>query len=282
MLLESISNDNIIHGDKFAALADVEINLYASGERITRNVERMAEEPCVIFCKTDFLGDLFETIRDCPHNHILITHNSDFPIDRARYESAPECIIRWYALNTDYYVYDLIPIPSGMERPNGGGYSSDVMHITEAWKTPRSSERLAFGCMNINNNPSERQPVKDAFAGQQWVTWRDHGISHQDFLNYCRTHDFVFSPQGNGIDCHRTWEAMYCGAIPIVKRSAHTDGFVDLPMLIVENWDVITPGLLTIVKNEFSRKWFRIDALMMSYWEKIIEQERKKYSIRRA
>ncbi len=33
-------------------------------------------------------------------------------------------------------------------------------------------------------------------------------------------YSFVLSPHGNGLDCHRTWEALLLGCIPVVKTSA--------------------------------------------------------------
>ena len=29
---------------------------------------------------------------------------------------------------------------------------------------------------------------------------------------------FVLSPRGNGVDCHRTWDVLAVGAIPVVLR----------------------------------------------------------------
>ena len=46
---------------------------------------------------------------------------------------------------------------------------------------------------------------------------------------------FVPSPAGNGIDCHRTWEAIYLGAVPVVLKSEFY-GREDWPVLVVDNW----------------------------------------------
>ena len=40
------------------------------------------------------------------------------------------------------------------------------------------------------------------------------------YLMTLGSHKFVLSPRGNGLDAHRTWEAMLVGAIPIVRASA--------------------------------------------------------------
>ena len=55
---------------------------------------------------------------------------------------------------------------------------------------------------------------------------------------------FVLSPHGNGLDCHRTWEALCLGCIPIVKTSAIDYLYEDLPVLIVKEWFDITKEIL--------------------------------------
>lgn len=51
---------------------------------------------------------------------------------------------------------------------------------------------------------------------------------------------FVISPHGNGLDCHRTWEALALGCIVIVKRSSLDPLYQGLPVVIVDDWDEIT------------------------------------------
>jgi len=48
---------------------------------------------------------------------------------------------------------------------------------------------------------------------------------------------FVLSPPGVGIDCHRTWEALALGCIPIVKSSCIDPVFEGLPVWIVNDWE---------------------------------------------
>jgi hypothetical protein len=55
---------------------------------------------------------------------------------------------------------------------------------------------------------------------------------------------FVLSPHGGGHDCHRTWEAIALGCIPIIKSSPIDKLYEDLPVLIVKSWADITPELL--------------------------------------
>ena len=47
---------------------------------------------------------------------------------------------------------------------------------------------------------------------------------------------FVLSPFGVGLDCHRTWEALILGCIPIVKSSCIDPVYEGLPVWIVKDW----------------------------------------------
>jgi hypothetical protein len=48
---------------------------------------------------------------------------------------------------------------------------------------------------------------------------------------------FVLSPPGVGLDCHRTWEALVLGCIPIVKSSCIDPVYEGLPVWIVNEWE---------------------------------------------
>ena len=57
--------------------------------------------------------------------------------------------------------------------------------------------------------------------------------------------EFVISPHGGGLDCHRTWEALALGCYPIVKSSPIDPLFKGLPVLIVKEWSDVTQERLT-------------------------------------
>jgi hypothetical protein len=58
------------------------------------------------------------------------------------------------------------------------------------------------------------------------------------FLKELKQHFFVVSPESNGIDSSRTWEALYCQTIPIVKRSIVTEFYSKIfPMVILDDWE---------------------------------------------
>jgi hypothetical protein len=59
---------------------------------------------------------------------------------------------------------------------------------------------------------------------------------------------FVPSPAGNGYDCHRTWEALYLGAIPVILKSEFC-GDSTWPVLLVDEWN----DLIKLSRSELER-----------------------------
>jgi hypothetical protein len=77
---------------------------------------------------------------------------------------------------------------------------------------------------------------------------------------------FVLSPKGNGMDCHRTWEILCLGSIPIVKGSEFNELFSDLPVLIVNEWSDVNEQLLKDTIIEFKKRTFNYTKLTLKYW----------------
>ena len=70
-------------------------------------------------------------------------------------------------------------------------------------------------------------------------SWRRHG-----------RYAFVISPPGHGMDCHRTWEALALGCIPItLAPTGSPEGwcnplFKGLPVVVVRRWEEVTEEAL--------------------------------------
>jgi hypothetical protein len=72
------------------------------------------------------------------------------------------------------------------------------------------------------------------------------------------------------MDCHRTWEALVLGAIPIVRGHQFDELFADLPVLIVDEWKDVTAELLTATLEAFKERSFKKECLELAYWKKQI------------
>jgi hypothetical protein len=74
------------------------------------------------------------------------------------------------------------------------------------------------------------------------------------------------SPHGNGLDCHRTWEALALGCIVIVKTSGLDPLHIGLPVLIVKEWSEICKELLEETIQKFQKKPFNYSKMTLDYW----------------
>lgn len=78
---------------------------------------------------------------------------------------------------------------------------------------------------------------------------------------------FVASPFGGGPDCHRTWEALALGCIPIVRRSPlNIPLFDDLPVWQVTEWSEVTVDAMKAKIVEFSGQTFKMEKITLQYW----------------
>ena len=100
---------------------------------------------------------------------------------------------------------------------------------------------------------------------KELIFYEPNRISYIETWNNQIEYAFVASPHGNGLDCHRTWEALILGCIPITKKSLIDDLYEDLPVLIVENWESITQELLEETVNNFKLKTFNYDKLLSCF-----------------
>lgn len=86
---------------------------------------------------------------------------------------------------------------------------------------------------------------------------------------------FVISPQGNGLDCHRTWEALCLGCIPIIKTSGLDPLFEGLPVWIVSSWSEVSKENMVAKINEFKGKDFQIEKLTLEHWRRMVWRKRE-------
>lgn len=241
----------------------------------------VCEETGATFCKTDFISDFLNK-----KVKIFVTHNSDYEINESVIKTGPEFNF-WFAQNKNISNKSVFSIPIGLEntilRKNitskFGEYSSQVNGaiqkielINKISNFELEKKELIYMNFNIHTFPIERQIVYDTFKDKNWIK-KTSNLSIEKLYFDIASHKFVISPRGNGIDCHRTWEALYLKTIPIVKRSHHMNDFIDLPIFFVDSWSEITEESL----NEFYEKSknivYNLDKLKISYWKNLIKSK---------
>lgn len=109
---------------------------------------------------------------------------------------------------------------------------------------------------------------RDALAQipSELIDYEKHYLYKYDSYKKQTDYVFIVSPHGNGLDCHRTWESILLGCIPIVKTSVIDILYDDLPVLIVNEWSDITQELLNNTLKLFSEKTFNYGKITLKYW----------------
>jgi hypothetical protein len=142
---------------------------------------------------------------------------------------------------------------------NDGRHQHPKMHsfpIGQIWKTnaeqvidlaePAIRDMLLYAVFNPTTHPDRRQLQKQLkHFPRALQTQGDRRIAPAENWRWLKRSEFVVSPWGAGADCHRTYEALAAGAIPIVKRHPGLDPlFLGEPVVVVDQWSDLTPALL--------------------------------------
>jgi len=271
--------NDIIHGDKFAAICDFGILDGMEPQPIPKD-----KDIKLVFCKADRVERFFPFIEEYGKKIVLVTHNADTNIGQTLVDTLPANVVHWFAQNVLVANERVTPIPIGLERP-GVGMSSDYEAVFQARekRKMRKPEKRFLLSMNPNTNPSLRIPLLQRLLEIRNVTIVN-GLSFKAYLDEVANHEFVISPPGNGYDCHRTWEALYVGAIPIVwytRQQKSVSVFNNLPVIWFENTDDAFDGLVKFIgnTNSFSlvNKYISKDCskLDFNYWKDLIFEKRE-------
>jgi hypothetical protein len=88
---------------------------------------------------------------------------------------------------------------------------------------------------------------------------------------------FVISPEGNGIDCHRTYEALLAGCVPIVEENPLTqEKYQGMPVLYTKDYsDISIPVLEQKWKKMLDTKYDYSKMFISSYPQEIQEEIKK-------
>ena len=130
---------------------------------------------------------------------------------------------------------NITPIPLGLERRcyrSAGVLKS----FTKPYKADLTNRKIPFLiAWNDQTNPN-RSAYRKTFSKSNNSLIIERRVSPKTIHKLMRNTLFVPSPAGNGLDCHRTWEALYLGCIPVALRSEYC-GDNSWPVMVVDSWD---------------------------------------------
>jgi len=188
-------------------------------------------------------------------------------------------LIFWYGQNLTQCLSKMHHLPIGLDY--------HTLSNNQLWwgptEAPILQEQRILNIINKNHNRQmkiystfhfelNRGDRNEAYSEipKELIDYEQNKVSRVETWENQSKYFFVASPFGNGLDCHRTWEALIMGCIPIIKSSGLDNLFENLPVLLVNKWSDINIKLLeeTVKKFEKYRPFHQNKKLQLKYWVK--------------
>lgn len=242
-------------------------NFTSNNNLINKNINNKINKniPLIFITKIDYLDDFYnEIVTSLNTKFVLITHYGDKEVGLHNKILRHPLLIKWYGQNMRIISDKTLPIPIGLE--NNYWKRTNILTIKQHFSN--SKEKLLYLNFSLNTNPKRSKIMnillQNGFNKNKKLDWGS-------YIKDLSKHKFCISPEGNGIDCHRTWECLYLGVIPIIEKSDHMVYFSDLPILFVDSYHIISIEYLNQKYVEFQNKSFNMDKLSLSYWNRKIK-----------
>ncbi len=93
-------------------------------------------------------------------------------------------------------------------------------------------------------------------------------LSGTDYFNDLPCYKFIISPEGNGIDCHRHYEALMAGCIPIIEDNTLVrEKYRGCPILFTKDYSEINEFYLEQRYKEMIDQTFDFSRLFLSSYK---------------
>jgi len=186
----------------------------------------------------DFIiGELSVLSMEVRKKTLLLFHNHDKLPSLRFFAQLAKLGYRSYCVNIVTQNDHVHPLPIGLEnrwRLNNG--RTRPFRKSQARKQS-SRAQLVFAAFTVGTNTQERAAARAACVAAG-IPFNESRLTPRQHRKHLLNSYFVISPPGNGSDCHRTWEAIYLGCVPVVLRGALAEEFISrLPILAVSDWN---------------------------------------------
>ena len=254
---------------------------------------KINENEIIYICSTA-ICEFINRLNEIKNKFILITGDSDFTLTDNDFLCIIENdkLIHWFSQNYIGNHSKISQIPIGLDyhtlaKSNHewgemiGAEEQEKKLIEIKERSLPFWERKKIGYSNFHFHLTGKycNDRKDAIdnISSDLIFYEPNKIKRNDSWKNQSEYAFVISPHGNGLDCHRTWEALCLGCIVIVRKSNLDSLYDNLPVLIVNEWKDVCNKLLNKTIEEFKDKEkngkFNYEKLTLKYWiDKIKEK----------
>jgi len=195
-------------------------------------------------------------------------------------------LVRWFTKNPCISHTKLFPIPMGpkWQYTSSRFFGEDKQPILQILNTyciepekkfkdtSLKTELLYFNfSIGTTDNPfitehkDMRRQVETVFLSKNFVY--NQSKHFEGYIKELSNYKFCLSPPGRGVDTHRTWEALMVGTIPIMFSSALDVLFEKLPVIIINDWNIIDESFLNEEYDKIHKKEYDFSILFSDYWK---------------
>lgn len=210
-------------------------------------------------------SELYNKLQQFKNEFILILHNADQDFEEIHipFLEIEKCK-HIYAQSVNIEHPKLTPIPMGIANEMWYHGNTEILekHIGSL---PILKTNLAYYNFSLEGEHRWHQRIKcrEALCKNKFE-WCEP-VSFDKYLERLKTYKFCFSPPGNTLDCYRMWECLYLKVLPVCEKNALTKFYSKLfPIVLVDDWNEITPEYLENIYEKYKRKWKNYDLLQFS------------------
>ena len=135
------------------------------------------------------------------------------------------------------------------------------IYVDFAWQGAYVTRSLPGARVALN-----RGEIVKSLLSNKLCFFQSRSVPRLDLWRTRGKYAFVVSPHGNGLDCHRTWEALSLGHIVIVPSSSLDSLYTGLPVVCVDRFDDIPDQKLEHWLHKFHNIPAGREKLTNSYW----------------
>lgn len=259
-----VNKDDLICGDKFVDISRYILDDDGFRQNINSNLKN------VYFVNSENIDNFFKNYLPSS-KFILITHNSDINIDE-KYLQYLKCshLHHWFAQNLLIKHPKISPIPIGIA--NEKWKHGNKMLFEKVINQSLTKDNLLYANFNFRTNKFERISCM-IFLLFRGVFKKRNIFNFEIYLQQLSRSFFCISPIGNGIDCHRFWEALYFGTIPVVKENVFYNNFKELPKIVIKKWFYL-PFLILNKKRYYKlQNKLNINQLKFNFYYNLIKNK---------